>query len=84
MEEKDLLLNALFEMLQAIRALGRSVEVVKAYLIANAPEPEVAQLALDATEEILAQDDPNAERFRQIDAIFELLKAGKKPNASDS
>jgi hypothetical protein len=84
MEEKDLLYNALFEMLQSIRSLGRSVETIKAYLITTAPEPEVAQLALDATEEILEQSDPDKEQLDQRAAFFDLLKAGKKPNESDS
>jgi hypothetical protein len=84
MEEKELLYNALFEMLQSIRSLGRSVEAIKAYLITTAQEPEVAQLALDATEEILEQNDPDKEQLDQRAAFFELLKAGKKPTQSDS
>ena len=76
--------RALFELIRNVSALRYSVQAIRAYLIANSPEPEQTEQELDVAETILPELDPTKDFLDQVEAHLELLRAGKKPNVRDS
>jgi hypothetical protein len=71
-------------LLQRLVGVEHSVEVIKACLLANSPEPDELAADLTSNEQFLLETDPSTEKLQQLEAIFHLFSAGKKPNAPDA
>jgi len=67
-----------------LRETQRALKSIKAYLGAMAKTPEQVQKVLTLGEDSLRKNDPIEEKFRQVEAQLELLKAGKDLETADS
>lgn len=85
-EEKKMQLRdeTLVLTLRQLLLMERRWEVIRAYLLATAPESEELARGFDENEKFLRDIDPKESVIEQIEALLLLAKTGKKSEQSDA